>query len=85
MSAFLPSPVQGSLRRGAHAGEAHNGQADGVADKALEDAACSIDEAPLGAHVARQHHLRAHLQLHHRLGLRQRADNAPSSGMTNSP
>lgn len=57
-------------RQSAHAGEEDDGQADGLPAEALHDAARAVDEAPRSAHIARQHHLCAHLQVHHRPALR---------------
>ena len=54
----------------AYIGEEDDGQAEGLPAEALHDAARAVDEALRRAHVARQHHLRAHLQVHHRPALR---------------
>lgn len=48
--------------RVAHAGEAHDGQADRGAHEAHDDAARAVDEPLARAQVARQHHLRARLE-----------------------
>ena len=46
-----------------------HGQADSVPNKALHDSARAIDEAAARADIARQHHLRSHLQLQYSLAL----------------
>lgn len=53
----------------AHARKADNREVNAFADKALHNAARTVDEAAVRADVARQHHLGARLQLHHLLRL----------------
>ena len=75
-----------ACQKPAHIGKENNGEADGAAAEALHNAARAVDEAARRAHVACQHHLRAHLQLHCRPALRgQRKGVSASSALPSSP
>lgn len=75
-----------ACQKAAHIDEEDDGEADGAAAEALHNPARAVDEAARSAHVARQHHLRAHLQLYRRPALRrQRKGVSASSGLPSSP